>query len=194
MNIEKLKMQPWDVPPLVTKIQFKGRKCSDGQCCSYNLDDPDLPERVFDKYYWILEYKKKFHMYTHRTLRAACPDLGVDFAEDKGILHIGTFCKIYSNRPQECRNFGTRTNCNFREYVENTKEKHYYDSLFLLVLEKDKFLSKYPFLDKFNLGGKYPQLDYSIRGIHLFRSIYIPMPADEQMLPRPWPGLNGSSR
>ena len=35
MSIEKLKMQPWDVAPLVTKIQFKGRKCSDGQCCSY---------------------------------------------------------------------------------------------------------------------------------------------------------------
>ena len=107
---------------------------------------------------------------------------------------MGTFCKIYSNRPQECRDFGIRTNCNFREYVKNTKEKHYYDSLFLLVLKKDKFLSKYPFLDKFNLGGKYPQLEYSIRGIHLFRSIYIPMPADEKILPRPWPGLNRSSK
>jgi len=177
-------MQPLDVLPLLEKIRFKGRKCSDGQCCSYNLDDPDLPERVFDKYYWILRYKNKLRLYTHHILRVACPDLEVDLAEDKGNLHIGTFCKIYSNRSQECRDFGTRTNCNFREYVENTKEKNYYDSLFLLVLAKDKFLSKYPFLDKFNLASKYPQLGYSIKGIYLSRGIYIPMPADEKMLPK----------
>ncbi len=48
-HMERLEMQPWDVASLVTKTQFKGRKCSDGQCCSYNLDDPDLPERVLDK-------------------------------------------------------------------------------------------------------------------------------------------------
>lgn len=176
-------MKPWNIAPLLAKIHFKGRKCSDGQCCSYNLDDP-LPERVFNEYYWILGYKNKLHLYTHRTLRAACPNLEVEFSEDKGILHIDTFCQIYSDRPQECRDFGTRTNCNFREYVEDTKEKHYYDSLLLLVLEKDKFLSKYPFLDKFNLAGKYPQLDYSRSGIYLSRAIYIPMPADEKMLPK----------
>ena len=181
--MERLKMQPWDVATLLEKIHFKGRKCSDGQCCFYILGDPDLHERIFDKYYWILEYKNKLHLYTHHTLRAACPDLEFEFSEDKDTLHIGTFCKIYYDRPQECRDFGTRTNCNFREYVENIKEKQYYKSLFLLVLEKDKFLQKYPFLDNFNLAGKYPQFDYFIKSMYLSCGLYVPMPADEKMLP-----------
>ncbi len=182
-NMERLKIQPRDVAPLLEKIRFKGRKCNDGQCCSYDLDDPDLPARAYDKYYWILEYKNKLRSYTHHILRATCPDLEVDFSEDKGILHIGTFCKIYSDRPQECRDFGSRTKCNFREYVENIKEIQYYKSLFLLVLEKDKFLQKYPFLDNFDLTSKYPQSDFSIRSIYLSYGLYVPMPADEKMLP-----------
>ncbi|MBW1887673.1 MAG: hypothetical protein JRI52_04890 [Deltaproteobacteria bacterium] len=181
--MERSKIQPRDVAPLLDKIRYKERRCNDGQCCSYDLDDPDLPDRVFDKYYWILEYESRLRFYTHDILRAACPDLEVDFSEDKGILYMGTFCKIYFNRPQECRDFGTTIKCNFRKYVENTKERHYYKSLFLLVLEKDKFLEKYPFLDQFNLAGKHPRLDYSIRGIYLSSGLYIPMPADEKMLP-----------
>jgi len=176
-------MQPWDVAPFLAKIRFKERRCNDGQCCSYNLDDPDLPKRIFDKYYWILEYKKSLRLYRHRLIRAACPDLEVDFSESKGILYMGTSCRSYFDRPQECRDFGAITNCNFREYVENTKEEHYYNSLFLLVLQKDKFLAKYPFLVKYDLAGKYPQLHYSIRGICLSSGLYIPMPADEKMLP-----------
>jgi len=182
--MKKLKMQPCDIATQMAKIRFSERKCNDGQCCAYNMDDPDLPDRIFDKYYWVLEYKNRLRLYTHHILRAACPDLAADFSEDKGILHICTFCKIYSDRPQECRDFGIKANCNFREYVENTKEKHYYDSLFLLVLEKDKYLSRYPFLDKFNLAAKYPQLAYLITGTYLSCGLYIPMPADEKMLPK----------
>jgi hypothetical protein len=183
--MEKLKMQPWDVAPFLAKIRFKERQCSDGQCCSYNLDDPDFPKKILNKYYWILEYKKNLRFYSHRLIRAACPDLEVDFSEDKGMLSMGTSCRNYFHRPQECRDFGSRTNCNYREYVENTKEEHYYSSLFLLVLQKNNFLVKYPFLVKFDLAGVFPQLPYSMRGTCLSNGLYIPMPADEKMLPNP---------
>lgn len=183
----RLKIHPWDITPMLERIRLKERKCSDGQCCSYDVNDPDLPKKVFDKYYWILEYKSKLYSYVHQYLRAACPDLEVDFSEDKGILFMGTYCKTYSDRPQQCKDFGTKIKCNFKEYVENFKEKQYYHSLFVFVLGRDKFLDNYPFLSKFDLSRRYPQLNFSLAGSYLSDGLYIPIPAEEKVLPNQFP-------
>ena len=179
----RLKIHPWDITPLLERIRFIERKCSDGQCCSYDVNDPDLPKKVFEQYYWILEYRSKLYSYVHHYFRAACPDLEIAFSQNKGILYIGTYCKTYSDRPQQCKDFGTKIKCNFKEYVENFKEKQYYHSLFMFVLEKDKFLAKHPFLNKFDLSRLYPQLNLSVAGSYLTDGLYIPMPADEKVLP-----------
>ena len=185
----RLRIHPWDIKPLLKNIRFDQRKCSDGQCCSYDLDDPKLPKRFFEKYYWILEYRHKLYSYVHYLLLAACPDLEVSFSQNKGILNIGTSCRIYSDRPQQCKDFGTKIKCNFQEYVECYKERGYYYFLFLLVLNREKYLVKYPFLRKFNLSNSYLQVGNSIAGTYISNGIYIPMPADEKILPNQFPHI-----
>ena len=187
-DMVRLRIHPSDIKPLLKNIHFDQRKCSDGQCCSYDLDDPDLPEKPFDKYYWVLEYRHKLYSYVHYLLRAGCPDLEVSFSEDNGKLYMGTSCRIYSDRPQECKDFGTRIKCNFQEYVACSREKGYYYFLFLLVLE-EKYLVKYPFLRKFNLPSRYLQMGNSIAGTYISNGIYIPMPADERILPNQFPHI-----
>ena len=177
------RMTPWDVRPLLGNIRFFDRPCSDGQCCAYALDDPDLPSGPFRAFYWILRYRRALSRYSSYVLRAACPDLRIEFSADPPVLSLGTSCGIYARRPPECREFGVTRTCNFEEYVTAVERDRGYHWLFLLVLEKETFLPAYPFLESFDLALRFPEFSRVRPPSAVPDALLIPLPADRSMLP-----------
>ncbi len=180
----RLKITPWDVNSVLKHISFSDRICSDGECCSFDLDDPALPSDFNpDILFWILEYKKYLKSYAHYILRLGCPHLKVRFSIKEEILIIESFCSIYQDRDTQCREWGEKIKCNFREYVEEIQRDGFYSSLFIMIIKKDAYIKEFPFLDKFDLINSYPELNISIIKRFISNSIFLPLPASKEILP-----------
>jgi len=183
----RLSISPIEITPLLSRTSLIERVCSDGQCCFFDIRYTGWPEgEVLDMQYWLLRYKKYFSAYGFdKEAYAACSQLEFDFEERENMLYLGSSCQKYEERNDECRKagFDPEVDCHHKDYVDDLESKLPYKSLFLLVLNKEKFIEQHPFLEKFNLANQFPELDGL--GYVKFTSggIYIPVPADRKMLP-----------
>jgi len=180
----RLKLTPWDVKGLLKRIDFSSRICSDGQCCSFELDEFS-PATGFksDKFYWILEYKRYLRAYTHYIFRIACPELEISFNINEGNLILEASCRIYEERYPQCKEWGTELKCNYREYVEEIERDQFYSSLFILVLSRKDYIRRYPYLSEFDLMKDYPDLNTPLIKRYVPEGICIPLPAKRRILP-----------
>lgn len=177
-------LNPWDVTTALNNISFSNRICADGECCSFDLDDPALPPDLNTHiFFWILEYKKYLKSYAHYIFRVGCPELKVRFSLKHKNLIIESYCSTYEHRDTQCREWGERIKCNFREYVEEIKRDGFYSSIFIMILKEDVFIMEYSFLSSFNLLNSHPELMTSFIKKFAPNAILLPLPATKTILP-----------
>ncbi len=179
----RTRIMPHEAMPLISMISYAGRVCSDGQCCSFEESDPSLPQDYSTGIsFAILKHKRYLNSYVKHSIRGGCDKLEISFSlEDR--LYISSRCKRYESRDAQCRDFGIKNSCNFREYVREIKREGYYSSLFLLLLKRERFLKDYPFLEAYDLSIKFPAIKDILKSKYFGDGIYIPMPAEEKVLP-----------